>query len=98
LSRSTLFPYTPLFRSPRVDLRLHDPAAAAHFARPIDRLLGAVRDAALGNGDPEAREQLFRLVLVDVHGLRPRRGQRWRARAGGEDRKSTRLNSSHLGI
>src|SRR5205823_1551291 len=42
----------------RVDLRLHDPARAAHFGRPVDGLLGAVGDAALRHGDAEARQQL----------------------------------------
>src|SRR2546429_1261469 len=55
--RSTLFPYTTLFRSSRADLPGADPAAARH---PASR---AGRDQRHGGG--------------------------------GEDRKSTRLNSSH---
>src|SRR5205823_9790076 len=51
-----------------VDLRLHDAAGAAHFGRPVDGLLGAVGDAALRNGDAEARQQRLGLILVDVHG------------------------------
>src|SRR6184192_1302288 len=62
-------PHAPCFAaSARVDLGLHDPAAATDFRRAIHRLLRAVRDAALGHRHAEAREQLFRLVLVDVHG------------------------------
>src|SRR5207247_7041745 len=67
VGRAELHP-ARLAAGPGVDLRLHDPAGAADFARPIDGLLGTVRDAALGNGDAEAREQLLGLVLVDVHG------------------------------
>src|SRR5256885_9869045 len=66
--RSTLFPYTTLFRSPR---------ARGARPRPGDERLGPGADAA-----PEA-------------------GQRRSAasgRQGGGDRKSTRLNSSHLVI
>src|SRR5258705_4849892 len=66
--RSTLFPYTTLFRS------LLDPA---------DRL-------AAGDGDPEDRRP---------RGLGGGGGCGRCGRAGsGRDRKSTRLNSSHLGI
>src|SRR5207245_1584729 len=62
-------PHAPrLAASARVDLGLHDPAAAADFGRPVHRLLRAVRDAALGDRHAEAREQLLRLILVDVHG------------------------------
>src|SRR5947199_9417548 len=56
--RSTLFPYTTLFRS-----------QAGQGLRPLPRDLRAPRDRAVGH-----------------------------ARAQGRDRKSTRLNSSHLGI
>src|SRR5438045_5954970 len=60
--RSTLFPYTTLFRSPRL---LHD-------------------------GDAERELQRVRLVPRDLSHVDG--GARRR------DRKSTRLNSSHLGI
>src|SRR2546426_3611511 len=58
--RSTLFPYTTLFRSARarVDLRLHHPAAAADLGGAIRRLVGAVGDAALGHADAEPGQQL----------------------------------------
>src|SRR5436853_4797364 len=62
--RSTLFPYTTLFRSAR------DPTAAALDAAPG-------RDPRRGLGPVSTGEKV---------------------RAPGEDRKSTRLNSSHLGI
>src|SRR5256885_6692347 len=64
--RSTLFPYTTLFRSSRH--RGHD-----------DALLRAVHDRGRS-------------------GHRARRGAAGAAGRTGEDRKSTRLNSSHLVI
>src|SRR5438045_8398626 len=64
--RSTLFPYTTLFRS------------RAPAPRPLLR-----RDPV--GGTPASR-------------LAAREGRRDRARRVGRDRKSTRLNSSHLGI
>src|SRR5690242_21624386 len=72
--RSTLFPYTTLFRSRR-DVRDHGELArhAAAAARP--------------NGDHQAR------------GLyRRREGRDCQAPSHPEDRKSTRLNSSHMSI
>src|SRR5258705_2909233 len=68
--RSTLFPYTTLFRSP---LRLLGD-------RVVERPVGGVephRHARLGGHAPNPQH------VVDV---------------GVGDRKSTRLNSSHLGI
>src|SRR5437899_8775073 len=61
--RSTLFPYTTLFRSQRALVRPPDPVRGVR-GRVSRGRSGAVR----------------------------------RSRGGAEDRKSTRLNSSHLGI
>src|SRR3712207_7254111 len=71
--RSTLFPYTTLFRSPE--------ARRAHQAaeRPV-----RVRQAGQGGGGQAVRQAL--------RGVPPAR------RPGREDRKSTRLNSSHANI
>src|SRR3712207_7123473 len=73
--RSTLFPYTTLFRSVAHDLAAGQPAVGEELEEHDDRV-----------GGPPV----------------PRRGQ---ARAGdppvehdGQDRKSTRLNSSHANI
>src|SRR5688572_31033097 len=74
--RSTLFPYTTLFRSPR----RHD-LAAADLRR---------RDHALF-GEPRARRHPRQPQL-----RRPCR--RLRSPAPPQDRKSTRLNSSHSQI
>src|SRR5262245_64511385 len=84
--RPALFPYTTLFRS--------------------SRLQGAERDGhAAGRAGREERTEAGRVARVDDE----RRGRfagddgAQRARrplpgVGDEDRKSTRLNSSHLGI
>src|SRR5256885_9411754 len=68
--RSTLFPYTTLFRSPvRVDAPFGRRGGHVHRARPR-------RDRRAGAGRPGGR----------------------REQVGDGDRKSTRLNSSHLVI
>src|SRR5437870_11498859 len=70
--RSTLFPYTTLFRSPHERL-VH----GAHLG------LGHRRRERLGAADRRLPELLpERLVAPELH----------------EDRKSTRLNSSHVAI
>src|SRR3712207_7055623 len=76
--RSTLFPYTTLFRSDDLDGRRR--------ARPCDRR--------------RRGEALARLVAVGQLAQRAVVGlQRERGRGEGEqDRKSTRLNSSHANI
>src|SRR3712207_8625104 len=73
--RSTLFPYTTLFRSGG-DHRCGPPPALPHALRPAP--------------EPDA-EPGTRLLL----GRAPQEGA---AGAGTEDRKSTRLNSSHANI
>src|SRR3712207_6998548 len=86
--RSTLFPYTTLFRShhraqlPPLALDLVVGLLGAHALEAL--LAGAVL------GDPLACEGARLDLAEDVlHGL---------PRALGEDRKSTRLNSSHANI
>src|SRR3712207_6954364 len=75
--RSTLFPYTTLFRSPAAAVGVGRPASGA---RPVpDR-------APADHGRVRPRREV-------------RAGGRARRRpAAGEDRKSTRLNSSHANI
>src|SRR5256885_12641522 len=70
--RSTLFPYTTLFRSGTT-------GDSVRSARPVGR-------AAPPRGHPRGRRS--------VAAPHPRRGRP----AGASDRKSTRLNSSHLVI
>src|SRR3712207_8510653 len=74
--RSTLFPYTTLFRSRH------------HLGRPTGRVR---RDAARDNRHPPEHHHLAHSHLPRTHrlsGLQPT----------AEDRKSTRLNSSHANI
>src|SRR5687768_17636336 len=68
--RSTLFPYTTLFRSQGVDGHEHDALRAAIGIQVVDH--------RLGDGEDHPRRDRDRLSL-----------------AVGQDRKSTRLNSSH---
>src|SRR5256885_10476644 len=80
--RSTLFPYTTLFRSEQ-DLEFRFVEVGHHV---IQDHVGNLRVSRLG----EARKALVVEVRWEGHGpaLRPLTG----------DRKSTRLNSSHLVI
>src|SRR2546429_6363726 len=70
--RSTLFPYTTLFRSVAKDATRNTPADAAM--------------KIVAPGDPGHSAVMLRITATD-----PKR----RMPSGGEDRKSTRLNSSH---
>src|SRR5256885_12684568 len=81
--RSTLFPYTTLFRS---RLRLHPDRT-----EPCVHRVGSVRAVAVAAAGPAG--VLHQRFL-------PRRSSSVAASrfVGGEDRKSTRLNSSHLVI
>src|SRR3712207_8945018 len=85
--RSTLFPYTTLFRSHRV-------------TRGVAHELG---DEQQGDqpGDEEADGVQEAVVAVDGDGAgdaEERRGRQVVTRDGQADRKSTRLNSSHANI
>src|SRR3712207_8425148 len=80
--RSTLFPYTTLFRSV---VLVHDAVAAVHVpghAGDVERLAAVV---ALHQADHLRRD----LALVE---------QPADPQGGVQDRKSTRLNSSHANI
>src|SRR5256885_13169593 len=77
--RSTLFPYTTLFRSRRRRPRTRGRLSGTHRPRRADRRRG--------------RPRAGRRHHVDRH---PRR--RHERRHPRQDRKSTRLNSSHLVI
>src|SRR5690606_41701775 len=82
--RSTLFPYTTLFRSDHGLLRgLEGPEARDHLDELVDHV------------DVRALEEALAHRRVD--GV-PGRGLRTLAEAAVADRKSTRLNSSHVKI
>src|SRR5690606_39288598 len=90
--RSTLFPYTTLFRSRPREQRAHDRVAAQARRRPSQPHVhlraprGGSRHAA---APPPVRLELRRR-RPGLGGLRQGLGERAR------DRKSTRLNSSHV--
>src|SRR3712207_7795347 len=82
--RSTLFPYTTLFRSGSLVARLLEQLARGRLARPLARV-----DHPAGY---LKRDRLRPVpVLLDEYDL-------VLLRQGDEDRKSTRLNSSHANI
>src|SRR5437870_8440793 len=77
--KSTLFPYTTLFRSCSMQ---GEPDARAVAGRAVDTNTAAMRfDDALGDREPESDPRR----ITEAHG-------------GSIDRKSTRLNSSHVAI
>src|SRR5258705_9585830 len=76
--RSTLFPYTTLFRS--VILHIHLVQADDHVALAVSDARHLNREAIVSNAKLLASAKV-------VHNFRR-----------SQDRKSTRLNSSHLGI
>src|SRR3712207_8120518 len=81
--RSTLFPYTTLFRSLRGDA-------------PQRRLRGARADALRLRGDPGGDPRL--LAVEGEAGSARRVSAKRTGRPSAEDRKSTRLNSSPANI
>src|SRR3712207_8754896 len=78
--RSTLFPYTTLFRSDQLD-------AEVGADRPAQRQQRVVRPLVGGDDVVAARDRVPRLRR-QLPGVAP----------DPEDRKSTRLNSSHANI
>src|SRR5256885_15113760 len=92
--RSTLFPYTTLFRS-------HLPGLRGALRDHVDHL-GDVEPGLHAEGEPlgEALDAAGDADLVDHLGqlAGARRAQQGDGAAVGVDRKSTRLNSSHLVI
>src|SRR5690606_39799533 len=95
---STRFPYTPLFRSEREAVAL-----AALVLRDRDVVHEQVRDegevrVGVGGGAPRLDRHL-EVALVDVdRGLLVVESAGRDGDAEGGDRKSTRLNSSHVKI
>src|SRR3989454_9805298 len=92
--RSTLFPYTTLFRS----LEHEYPSAAASLREGLAEMFTVNR---LGLSSSLARCLGSTNLIESPHSgvrLRTRRVCRWRDGKMVLDRKSTRLNSSHLVI
>src|SRR5256885_7773579 len=91
--RSTLFPYPTLFRSgPAIDLD-------SLYAAPAERIQKAVRDRLSDFHEAYLRQaSFFCLATAGERGLdaSPRGGPPGFVQV--QDRKSTRLNSSHLVI
>src|SRR5258707_11101006 len=81
--RSTLFPYTTLFRSNEV--HLHQMRSGLHGRAEVERILGALRQDNL-------RDARF-LGFFSAYDGRPDFDV-----IDAQDRKSTRLNSSHANI
>src|SRR5205814_5098654 len=96
--RSTPFPYTTLFRSIGT-CQNEFGAACAWLIEALNAVTGHLdREGGLMFPEPAADASvLARLLIGNVYG-------RWKSRVRGlpeflgRDRKSTRLNSSHLGI
>src|SRR3712207_7122729 len=84
--RSTLFPYTTLFRSV-----VDDGGGAVLLDRVAHEVVGDLEAAVAQVVGDAAREAGDRRAVEDRHGG-------VRGRDGGLDRKSTRLNSSHANI
>src|SRR5207249_10033720 len=86
---STLFPYTTLFRSPRLRCSgcAHKGGEGHPGGRPARRCRGAgwARRAAKAEAAARGRERGPRAAFL-------------RRREAARDRKSTRLNSSHVSI
>src|SRR5437667_2488698 len=78
--RSTLFPYTTLFRSGELDHFLKDRLAVKGYLRYMDDFISF-------SDDKETLNHLLKLIEQFVQ-----------ERLKLEDRKSTRLNSSHITI
>src|SRR3712207_8765534 len=90
--RSTLFPYTTLFRSGRDDIRRSEAEFLLSSASPgLSQTLKDARDRHAKNGFITAVATARREPLFDTVARALRRGVE-------RDRKSTRLNSSHANI
>src|SRR3712207_7271599 len=84
--RSTLFPYTTLFRSEAEHAAPARAAAGRHHAVRVVEQLVAIQAVEVGLDAPPAQARLGDPVVPALHELALR------------DRKSTRLNSSHANI
>src|SRR5690242_21269241 len=88
---STLFPYTTLFRSRRVELERPAARRGLRIAEHDADLLAQLIDEDRGRVEPRERPRELPHRLRHQPGLEADVGV-------AQDRKSTRLNSSHMSI
>src|SRR5205814_10301158 len=93
-TRPPLFPYTTLFRSDRVQNFFQDRAQRARAEVLLQRGVGDLVQRFAGEVELNLVQRAEPLVLGDHRLARLREDAHEIVR----DRKSTRLNSSHLGI
>src|SRR3712207_7718287 len=87
--RSTLFPYTTLFRSSRKAVSVSACKRAEHEV---------CMDNGLPTGPGQVHPQSLSLFNILLRGPSKALRKKCRQELGREDRKSTRLNSSHANI
>src|SRR3712207_9255498 len=92
--RSTLFPYTTLFRSDEEMTRVYDRDLSPLNIRPDDQLVEEARLQAIQKIKGVAREN----EILDTAQQNAEVSIRAFVTTLGLDRKSTRLNSSHANI
>src|SRR5205814_8826525 len=92
---STLFPYTTLFRSEGKATHKRSSEPPARDGEPV---LAESRNSSGGNGSAARPAYCARDLAHLRASVRHHIRSRHRADASWRDRKSTRLNSSHLGI
>src|SRR3712207_9049489 len=92
--RSTLFPYTTLFRSVRAWCDVEADHGRAH---PVELRGERLAERAGGSGDEDALVLCVHAGAFSKAVPAPRRS-RFAPAAASRDRKSTRLNSSHANI
>src|SRR3712207_7179704 len=88
--RSTLFPYTTLFRSDRVKILVYDGTGLVLYSKRLEAGRFCWPQPAEGVVRLSAAQLATLLEGLPWHRLQPRPVRR--------DRKSTRLNSSHANI
>ena len=61
----------PFAAAAGMDLRFDDGDFPAEFLERLGGIVGRLRDAAPRNGNPRIGQQLFRLILVNLHSVIP---------------------------
>src|SRR5262245_64648235 len=86
-ARSTLFPYTTLFRS-------NNPVVAERMNALPKVVFSRTLDKASWNNTKLVKDNM----AAEIRKMKKEPGEGMAILGSGRDRKSTRLNSSHLGI